>query len=307
MTLPIVLSGLPGRMASLSAEAIVRRPEFRLVGRAFSGKARTGSAHRFALEDGREVSLALLGPLNVADLRALAQETGALAVLDFSTPDAATPNALACAEAGIPFATGTSGLDRERVRAAATQAGIPAVAAANFAPALAVLDAALRWAAFRFPGALEGLELSVRESHQAQKRDISGTARAFARPLARLTGKPFDEETIQAIRDPATQRALGIPEAHLDGHGWHRFAMEAPDGSASLTLETRVLGRSLYVQGALRALRFLAAEAAAWRDAGTLGQPGRGDLFSMEDVLAAAERVEPPLNPLASLNAAPST
>jgi len=68
----------------------------------------------------------------------------------------------------------------------------------------------------------------VEESHQKSKRDTSGTARAMVGYFNRL-GIPFRVDQIEMIRDPDLQRGIGVPEEHLNGHGWHTYGLTSED------------------------------------------------------------------------------
>lgn len=87
--------------------------------------------------------------------------------------------------------------------------------------------------------------ITLTESHQAQKTSVPGTAVAMARALG------LQDSDILSIRDAETQLAdLGIPEAQLARHAYHRILIE--DGDCSLKLETRVHGESPYAAGVAR-------------------------------------------------------
>ena len=97
----------------------------------------------------------------------------------------------------------------------------------------------------------------MRESHQQAKRDTSGTARALVRSFRQL-GIDVDEGRIEALRDPERQRAeLGVPAEYLDAHAYHRYQLDAAGGSVRLALEHNVVGRRVYAEGTLLAVRFL--------------------------------------------------
>ncbi len=90
------------------------------------------------------------------------------------------------------------------------------------------------------PGAME---ISIQESHQEGKKDVSGTARAIAKEAE------VPETTIECIRDPADQRRLGIPEQYLDGHAYHWIRLRGP--GVEMDIFTRVHGRDTYAEGAI--------------------------------------------------------
>lgn len=90
-----------------------------------------------------------------------------------------------------------------------------------------------------------GHQITLVESHQAQKTSVPGTAVSIAHALG------LEETDVLSIRNLTTQRAdLEIPEAHLARHAFHRILIE--DGECSLKLETRVYGESPYADGVAR-------------------------------------------------------
>ncbi|MDX2176608.1 MAG: dihydrodipicolinate reductase C-terminal domain-containing protein [Candidatus Sumerlaeia bacterium] len=269
----LLLAGLPGAMCREVLAAACECPApgaFRFLPVTLTSEGRRGTSisihgHRFVA----------LTP-SMRDGFALESFGGAAVAVDFSTPHTAVDNARWYCARGIPFVMGTTGFDRREVERLVSASTTCAVVAANMAAPLVALQAALEWAAGEFPGALAGLRASITESHQAAKRDKSGTARAWMRELARLGAEEAGEAGISSVRDPARQRALGVPEAHLGGHALHDVALESAAGDLALGWRTRVLGRRVYAEGALRAAVFLAARA----DASAAGR-----VFTMADVL----------------------
>jgi 4-hydroxy-tetrahydrodipicolinate reductase len=157
---------------------------------------------------------------------------------------------------------------------------VPAIIAPNMAAPIVVLQAAVRHVAERFPGALSQYSLAVEESHQAAKRDVSGTALQLLGGF-RALGLNLSTKAIVSHRDPEYQsRVLGVPEAHLHGHGWHWYRAHSADGSVALELSHRINGRRVYAEGALTAVRFLRRQ---------IAQGCRGRVFSMLEVLEGAE------------------
>lgn len=89
-----------------------------------------------------------------------------------------------------------------------------------------------------------GAKLSIIESHQSTKKDVSGTARAIAKSL----DQPVS--IIRSIRDPKTQQMIGVPAEYLDGHAYHDFSLSCPGGEVIIS-STRIHGRRPYAHGAL--------------------------------------------------------
>ena len=132
--------------------------------------------------------------------------------------------------------------------------------------------------ASRFPDAFEGYTLSVSEAHQSTKvrrdsrlcvrldaqprtqADTSGTAKALVSSFQGL-GLEFNVEDIVKVRDEAGQRAMGVPEAHLKGHAYYTYRLTSPDGLVNFEFQHNVCGRSIYAQGTVDAVLFIAARA----------------------------------------------
>lgn len=91
--------------------------------------------------------------------------------------------------------------------------------------------------------------VSIIESHQKNKKDVSATAKLLAKSLGRT------EKIIISIRNPKDQQKLGIPTAHLDGHAYHKVTF-MHDG-LSTEFSVTVLGRETYAKGALKIARDL--------------------------------------------------
>ncbi len=196
--------------------------------------------------------------------------------VDFSTPDSGLDNIRWLSARGIPFVSGTTGFDRNEAAKIVADSSVSAVIAPNMAFPIVMIQSALNWLGKEYPGALEGWRLAVTESHQAGKRDTSGTAKAMAGHFQEL-GIGFSEADIRKIRDPDVQRNdPGIPEEHLGGHAWHGYELSEPGGTVDIGLRHAVLGRKIYAEGTLRALRFLKRR---------IDQGERGAVYSLEDVL----------------------
>lgn len=268
MTTRVLLAGVPGKMCAEIAR-LSREPEW---SRFEIAPVALGSARAAGKRSCEGLALTVLDP----DARANATLGDDLIAIDFSTPDAALSNVEFYCARGIPFVLGTTGFDACVARELVSQARISAVIAPNMAVPIVAVLATLRRLAEEYPGALDGVELSIRESHQSTKRDVSGTARALQASLVRLGMKPA--APIESIRDPAAQLALGVQPEHLGGHGWHWLKGRSACGALELSLTTRINGRRVYAEGALRAAEFLANR---------MAEGARGVVYSMEDVLAA--------------------
>jgi 4-hydroxy-tetrahydrodipicolinate reductase len=140
------------------------------------------------------------------------------------------------------------------------------------------LQAMLAYGAENFPALFKGYTLDVRESHQQGKADTSGTAKAIVSYFNAM-GVDFTEDQIQKERDPAVQQAhWGIPQGYLDGHGWHTYTLTSPDGTAMFQLKHNVNGREIYIEGTLKAIRYLDRK---------VREGLQGRVFTMIDVMKA--------------------
>ncbi len=263
----LLLCGYPGRMA-LEVEGLCSDAAW--LGRFVILPIALGSGRT------RGTGRMVLSPTERDGGELRARCAGAVAV-DFSTPASALENLRFLVGAGFPTVMGTTGFDRGEAARIVGTSDVCAVVAPNMAAPIVLAQAALSHLAAKFPGALHGMRLSVRESHQAGKRDTSGTAIALSERMRGL-GLAL-EDPIQSVRDPGEQLRLGVPAEHLAGHGWHWFVARDAQGTTELRLETRICGRRVYAEGALLAAEFLARKRASGE---------RGRVYSMEDVLEGA-------------------
>lgn len=266
MRTPVLIAGLPGKMAAEVAELVAVADDFDLFGSGPTSPVHDGETLSFGGQ-----LMTLVGEDTLATL-ALPAETIAV---DYTTPGAALSNAGWYAQQGIPFVMGTTGFDRAEAIGLVESSETSAVIAPNMAVPIVLLQAAGEYLAREFPGVMAEAQLSVRESHQSGKKDTSGTAKAMVEYFQRL-GVPFDVDAIEKLREPKAQQEFGVPEEHLAGHAFHRYELNAASETVQLALEHNVVGRRVYAEGTIAAVRFLRDRVAAG---------SRGEVFSMEDVL----------------------
>ncbi|WP_254864804.1 4-hydroxy-tetrahydrodipicolinate reductase [Halovivax gelatinilyticus] len=175
-------------------------------------------------------------------------------VVDFTAPVSTATYADACADAGVAFVTGTTGLDdshERRLRAASER--IPLLRAANFSRGIAVLDALCARAVRSLPD----YDIELVETHHAGKRDApSGTALSLL-------------ETVESERD-ASERVhgrVGDSPRDADEIGVHSIRAGAIAGEhevvlagdhEELRLTHRAGDRGVFAAGALDAAAWLA-------------------------------------------------
>jgi 4-hydroxy-tetrahydrodipicolinate reductase len=116
-------------------------------------------------------------------------------VVDFSTPETALANAVACLQAGVHVVVGTTGFDLEALRAAAESAEANCFTAPNFAIGAVLLMEVAQKIAPHMP------ECEIVELHHDRKLDApSGTAKRTAELIAGAGGNVH--QPIHSVRLP---------------------------------------------------------------------------------------------------------
>jgi len=268
----IMINGLPGNVAKMLVRHAMDDERFELIPFSLTGPEITEAS----LQE-KGVTISLVGPdRRESVINDILKEWGEFITIDFTHPAAINANAEFYCRHGIPFVMGTTGGDRQKLVDAVESSTISAVIAPNMTKQIVGFQAMMAYAAEQFPGLFAGYHLTIEESHQQGKADTSGTARAMVGCFNRL-GVDYNESDIIKVRDPEDQKTrLGVPEAHLGGHGWHTYSLVSPDGTANFRFVHNINGRDIYAQGTFDAVLFLG-------DAHRRGQAGR--VFSMIDVL----------------------
>lgn len=91
--------------------------------------------------------------------------------------------------------------------------------------------------------------LRILESHQKSKTTVAGTAVELAKALG------CDPQSIEAIRDPEKQLAIGIPKEHLNLHAYHNITIE--NAGCKISVEMKVVGHEAYVHGVSHILNLI--------------------------------------------------
>lgn len=278
--IPILVAGLPGKMATMVVQRLAQDPRYEIVPCSFTGPEVRDNDVEVALENARGIEkmrLQLIMPFERKDhIPVILHDWPDVIVVDYTQPDATQQNCDDYCTYGMPFVMGTTGGDRNMLALAVEKSKISAVIAPNMSVPIVALMAMIENGAADFPDALKDFELLITESHQSPKKDRSGTGKAIGEKLKVLGANYDGEEDIMAIRDPKQQRFMGIPEEALGGHGWHSYALMSPDRSVMLRIEHNINGRQTYVEGTLKAIDFLAQK---MRDGSS------GKCFSMIDVM----------------------
>lgn len=231
---------------------------------ALVGTGKMGAAVRqLAAERGWPVVAEIGGAAN-RDGRAITRESlgDADVAIEFTRPEAAAANAIACARAGVPVVVGTTGWHAER---AAVEREVRAAGGAIFTAANFSLGVNVFWRAAEhvaaLMAALPDFAPHVLETHHAAKRDApSGTAVELRDRAARALGRDV----------PVTSVRVGsVP-------GTHELLFDGP--YEQVRVEHVARDRRAFAEGALLAAAWLAR---AW-------QGGRRGAFGMDDLLDPA-------------------
>ncbi|MGM0403548.1 MAG: dihydrodipicolinate reductase [Thermodesulfobacteriota bacterium] len=270
----IMINGLPGNVAKMLVSNVLSDDRFELVEYSLTGPEITDDV---CIAAGRTIALVTPGKRDTA-IKEIRQAARNFISIDFTHPAAVNENASFYCTHALPFVMGTTGGDREALLQTVASSSISAVIAPNMAKQIVGFQAMMAYAAENFPGLFSGYSLHIKESHQAAKADTSGTAKAMVEYFNRL-GVDFKESDIVKIRNPEEQKSMGVPQAHLNGHGWHTYTLVSPDKNATFQFVHNINGRDIYAQGTFDAVLFLSEKIRR-------GETGRA--YSMIDVLKGA-------------------
>jgi 4-hydroxy-tetrahydrodipicolinate reductase len=240
----IAVTGAAGRMGRTVIETAADREDVQVV----------------VAVDAADVETVLDKPIHdPTDLSALLATHDPDAVVDFSIPEATLPTAEACAEAGVPLVTGTTGFEDDQVATleAASEA-VPILKAANFARGIQAL---LRTVATAVE-ALPGYDVELTETHHNGKRDApSGTASTILEEIreARDFEEVYGREGIQ----PREDDEIGVHVRRAgDVRGEHEVMFAGNDEVVTLT--HRAEDRAVFAAGALDAAVWLVDQNPGW-------------------------------------------
>lgn len=268
----VMVNGLPGNMATKAAEHVLAESAVTLLPYALAGPETTANETQIDSE-----TVKLIRPDKRQEIiDSVKKAEGEFLCVDYTHPNAVNDNASFYCNNGLPFVMGTTGGDRQRLVDTVQESDIAAVIAPNMAKQIVAFQAMMEYAAETFPGVFKGYGLEIKESHQKGKADTSGTAKAMIGYFNRL-GTPFTKDQILMERDPEVQRTdWGVPEAYLNGHGWHTYTLHSEDGTVFFQFTHNVNGRDIYARGTLDAIHYLAKK---------IGDGAKGRVFTMIDVL----------------------
>lgn len=251
--LAVMVNGVPGKMATSSAEEVVRR------GLTLADEALTGPGMSNTITiSGKDVKLATPED-HEACIQRMKEKYQRLIVVDYTHPSAANPNVELYSAHGISFVIGTTGGDSNAMKSAVEKAdGVYAVIAPNMGKQIVAFQAMMDMMAREFPGAFSGYNMTVKESHQSTKADTSGTAKAVVGSFSQL-GLDFKVDDIEKVRTAERSvNELHVPEKYITaGHAFHTYHLTSPDGSVNFEFQHNVCGRNIYASGTVDAVQFI--------------------------------------------------
>jgi 4-hydroxy-tetrahydrodipicolinate reductase len=195
-----------------------------------------------AVEDATDMELVgRADPLLGRTLEQVLSEDGPEVVVDFTRPDTALQNALACVRAGVHAVIGTTGFDLDSLgeQARAIVAEAPTRTAANVLVAPNFAIGAVLMMRFAVEASKHMRKAEIVELHHDRKLDApSGTAARTARLMAEASGGP--EPPIHSVRLPGL---VANQEVILG------------DVGQTLTIRHDTSGRESFMPGVLLAIR----------------------------------------------------
>jgi 4-hydroxy-tetrahydrodipicolinate reductase len=244
----VLVVGALGRMGRAVREALAQEPSLVLAA-ALEAKEHPEQGAR--LEHGVSVTDDLAAAVAHSDV-----------AIDFTTPAVTLATARACADAGVAYVAGTTGLSRADGDALdALGAQIPIVRAANFSLAVNTLVWLVRAAAQRLGPAFDA---EIVELHHAAKRDApSGTALRLADAIAEgRAGSAANALVLERAGEVGARPAAAIGVQALrggDNTGEHTVMFIGR--GERLELAHRSSTRDHFAAGAVRAAAWLAGRA----------------------------------------------
>ena len=205
------------------------------------------------------------------DLSAVLKAEAADVLVDFTGPDSAVAYAEACADAGVPMVTGTTGFKGSHVDSLrAASDAVPVLKASNFARGVAALRRAVREAA----AALPGYDVELTETHHNGKRDApSGTAKSILDDVEDVR-EDLDERVHGREGDaPRDTGEIGVHARRAGDVTGEHEVLFAGNGEA-VELTHHAGDRGVFAEGALDAAVWLGGRDPGWYDFGDVLDAG---------------------------------
>jgi 4-hydroxy-tetrahydrodipicolinate reductase len=260
----VAVAGASGRMGRQLLEGIAADPGFVLAG-AMDIPASPAIGQDALAFAGRSTGVVVSADPHLA----LAQ---AEVLIDFTRPEGTLQHLAACRKRGVRMVIGTTGFDAaQRAELEAAGQHLAIVWAPNMSVGVNLVLELLDQAARALP---EGYDVEVIEAHHRHKVDApSGTALAMGARVAAAWGKELADCAVYAREGVTGERESGtIGFATVRGGdiiGDHTVLFAGTGERIEITHKSA--SRTTYVQGSLRAARFVVHQA-----------PG---LYGMRDVL----------------------
>ena len=207
-----------------------------------------------------EVDGDVIGPERtpVAEDLQLITEVDADVVIDFSTPASCIQAAQLCADAHIPFVSGTTGLDVAQLDILVDLSRrISLLHCANFSVGVNLLAHLVERAARGFG---ESVDIEIFEAHHRHKVDApSGTAKLLGHAAAQGRGVELEDVarwSREGHTGPRGSQEIGFQTLRGGDIVGEHTAYFCVDGER-LELTHRATDRGIFARGALRAARWL--------------------------------------------------
>jgi 4-hydroxy-tetrahydrodipicolinate reductase len=197
-------------------------------------------------------------------------------LIDFTTPAATPVHATACAQAGVSWVLGTTGLDASQQHSVAEAARKVAICqAANFSTGVNLM---LRLVELATRASDADTDLEIIEAHHRHKVDApSGTALAIGKAMARGRDIDLDANAVmsrEGITGPRPEGSIGFATIRGGDIVGDHTALFASEGER-LEITHRAGSRLAFARGACRAALWLHGRSAG--------------LYDMQDVLRLRE------------------
>ncbi len=263
--LRVVVAGAGGRMGQMLVQAVLEAQDLQL----FAALEQPGSAWL-----GRDAAAGLGRPAcGVSVTSDLVQSLrGADVLIDFTRPEGTLAHLAVCRQLGVHLVIGTTGFSEAQKHDIAAASGeVAVVMAPNMSVGVNVTLKLLQMAAQALS---TGYDIEIIEAHHRHKVDApSGTALKMGEVMAQALGRDLKDCAVYARqghtgeREPSTIGFSTIRGGDIVGDHTVLFA----GTGERIEITHKSSSRVTYVQGSLRAARFLAGK--------------RSGLYDMFDVL----------------------
>lgn len=245
----VIILGACGRMGLVTVPAVARHPNLKLVG---AVDIRNLGVDIGGLADYRDLGVRVRESLPEPDEF---EGYDPVVAVDFTRPDVAGANTLACLERGYHVIVGTTGLDEDVVESIRDKAGetrLGVLIAPNFAIGAVLMMRFARIAA-KYMGQAEIIE----QHHDCKLDAPSGTALMTAQLIAEVQRNSSKEKQkellkIQGVRGGSLD-GVNIHSLRLPGCLAHHMVVFGDQGQ-TLTLRHDSINRECFMPGVLLAL-----------------------------------------------------